>query len=107
MKCPSCKEAVLSMSERNGIEIDFCPECRGVWLDRGELDKIIAKAVAEQESQIKSELRSAGTNSSQETAYQPSYQPSYQNTDLRQGEQFRKNPYGYKRKKSFLEDLFD
>ncbi|WBU38975.1 TFIIB-type zinc ribbon-containing protein [Homoserinibacter sp. YIM 151385] len=43
MKCPT-DSATLVMSERNGIEIDYCPECRGVWLDRGELDKIIERA---------------------------------------------------------------
>ena len=42
MKCPVCKDATLLMSERQGVEIDYCPECRGVWLDRGELDKLIA-----------------------------------------------------------------
>lgn len=41
--CPRCG-AVLTMSERNGIEIDYCPQCRGVWLDRNELDKIIERA---------------------------------------------------------------
>ena len=41
MLCPVCKTQALGMSERQGIEIDFCPQCRGVWLDRGELDKII------------------------------------------------------------------
>ena len=45
MKCPSCKETVLTMSERNGVEIDYCPDCRGVWLDRGELDKIIERSL--------------------------------------------------------------
>lgn len=44
MKCPVCKEANLMMTERQGIEIDYCPECRGVWLDRGELDKFIEHA---------------------------------------------------------------
>ncbi|MBI3343411.1 MAG: zf-TFIIB domain-containing protein [Gammaproteobacteria bacterium] len=44
MKCPVCKEANLVMTERQGIEIDYCPECRGVWLDRGELDKFIEHA---------------------------------------------------------------
>lgn len=43
MKCPN-DSATLVMSERHGIEIDYCPECRGVWLDRGELDKIIDRA---------------------------------------------------------------
>ena len=41
MKCPVCKDTTLLMSERQGVEIDYCPECRGVWLDRGELDKLI------------------------------------------------------------------
>ena len=44
MKCPVCKEVNLVMTERQGIEIDYCPECRGVWLDRGELDKFIEHA---------------------------------------------------------------
>jgi Zn-finger nucleic acid-binding protein len=43
MKCP-IDESVLSVSSRDGVEIDFCPQCRGVWLDRGELDKIIERA---------------------------------------------------------------
>ncbi|RZI71727.1 MAG: hypothetical protein EOP38_31190, partial [Rubrivivax sp.] len=43
MPCPACK-VDLVMSERQGIEIDYCPQCRGVWLDRGELDKIIARS---------------------------------------------------------------
>ena len=43
MKCPVCKNITLLMSERNGIEIDYCPECRGIWLDRGELDKLLEK----------------------------------------------------------------
>lgn len=46
MKCPT-DSATLVMSERSGVEIDYCPECRGVWLDRGELDKIIDRAEAE------------------------------------------------------------
>lgn len=41
MKCPVCSNVDLTMSERQGVEIDYCPKCRGVWLDRGELDKII------------------------------------------------------------------
>ena len=41
MKCPTCADAPLVMTERSGIEIDYCPTCRGVWLDRGELDKIL------------------------------------------------------------------
>ena len=43
MKCPNC-EVPLVMTERSGVEIDYCPQCRGVWLDRGELDKIIDRS---------------------------------------------------------------
>jgi Zn-finger nucleic acid-binding protein len=45
MKCPVC-DVALSISSREGVEIDFCPQCRGVWLDRGELDKVIERASA-------------------------------------------------------------
>ncbi|MCM2265530.1 MAG: zf-TFIIB domain-containing protein [Desulfuromonadales bacterium] len=47
MNCPACPTANLIMTERQGVEIDYCPECRGVWLDRGELDKIIERANAQ------------------------------------------------------------
>ena len=43
MKCPVCKDVTLLMSEKRGIEIDYCPECRGIWLDRGELEKLMEK----------------------------------------------------------------
>lgn len=46
MKCPT-DDTVLSISERSGIEIDWCPSCRGVWLDRGELDKLIERVAPE------------------------------------------------------------
>lgn len=52
MKCPACGET-LTMSERQGVEIDFCPTCRGVWFGRGELDKILereARVVGEEPS---------------------------------------------------------
>lgn len=50
MKCPSCEE-LLVMTERQGVEIDYCPKCRGVWLDKGELDKIIEKSTAVESNQ--------------------------------------------------------
>ena len=45
MKCPTC-DVALAITDRQGIEIDYCPQCRGVWLDRGELDKLIERASA-------------------------------------------------------------
>lgn len=47
MLCPTCAVALV-MSERQNIEIDYCPSCRGVWLDRGELDKIIERSVEQE-----------------------------------------------------------
>ena len=44
MRCPVCESTDLAISSREGVEIDYCPQCRGVWLDRGELDKIIDRA---------------------------------------------------------------
>lgn len=50
MKCPNCDETLV-MTERQGIEIDYCPKCRGVWLDNGELDKIIERSASNQSGQ--------------------------------------------------------
>jgi uncharacterized protein len=50
MKCPVCNDTQLVMAERQGIEIDYCPQCRGVWLDRGELDKLIERSTVVPES---------------------------------------------------------
>jgi Zn-finger nucleic acid-binding protein len=47
MKCPVCTEPDLVMTDRQGVEIDYCPKCRGVWLDRGELDKIIERSAVQ------------------------------------------------------------
>lgn len=49
MKCPVCTSVNLVMTDRQGVEIDYCPQCRGVWLDRGELDKIIERSAVVQQ----------------------------------------------------------
>lgn len=54
MQCPVCKDVHLLIAERLGIEIDYCPRCRGVWLDRGELDKLIERAVQEETAAMRS-----------------------------------------------------
>ncbi len=46
MQCPTCNVSLM-MTDRQGIEIDYCPQCRGIWLDRGELDKIIERSSVE------------------------------------------------------------
>jgi Zn-finger nucleic acid-binding protein len=47
MQCPVCDQIDLLMTERQGVEIDYCPKCRGAWLDRGELDEIVARSAGQ------------------------------------------------------------
>ena len=97
MTCPVCA-VPLTMSERQNVEIDYCPQCRGVWLDRGELDKIIERAAAEAAPPPPLQAEPP----SQSYAPQPSYAPPPQQ------QHYGHDPrYKYKRKKSFLEELFD
>lgn len=51
MQCPQCTKINLVMTERQGIEIDYCPQCRGVWLDRGELDELIERNAPSREDE--------------------------------------------------------
>jgi len=69
MKCPVCSDARLVISDRQGIEIDYCPECRGVWLDRGELDKIIERSSLPTASQRPSYNDRDSTKRQSEEAY--------------------------------------
>jgi len=94
MVCP-VDGATLTMSERQGIEIDYCPTCRGVWLDRGELDKIIER------SQAAEGLGAAGTRGVQPVHQSPQEQYYGDDASYRQSGQ-----RGYRRK-SFLSELFD
>jgi uncharacterized protein len=108
MNCPVCTTVNLVMSERQGIEIDYCPQCRGVWLDRGELDKIIEKSILATPS-LKSEAPAYQTAPAQrppQPGYQP--QPSYQPHHPDYSQRHPQDGY-YKRKKreGFLSDLFD
>jgi uncharacterized protein len=86
MKCPICIEANLVMTDRQGIEIDYCPQCRGVWLDRGELDKIIER-------------------SQRDSAYAPPQQPQPRSgcDDKHAFGHGRNSP----RRGGFFKDLFD
>jgi uncharacterized protein len=86
MRCPT-DETTLVMSERSGIEIDYCPTCRGVWLDRGELDKIIDRSMVQPARQA---------------VPQPAPQRDYQPGHHQQQPYYKK-----KRKESWLSELFD
>ena len=91
MLCPVCKTTLL-MSERSGIEIDYCPSCRGIWLDRGELEKLIERSAV------------APTRTQPEPPRHP--QPNDDDSDYD-----RRSPPGhpprYKKRESWLGELFD
>jgi Zn-finger nucleic acid-binding protein len=99
MQCP-IDGSQLVMTDRSGVEIDYCPQCRGVWLDRGELDKIIERSAP---------AAATAAPPPQPRGYGDRERPTAQNTDYGRRDQ----PYGsddhHKRKKrgGFLEDLFD
>ena len=103
MQCPT-DATTLVMSERSGIEIDYCPQCRGVWLDRGELDKIVERSVPQ-----------AGPAPSAPRPSEPLHSGGGQSPWAPGG--YTHGGYGhggqgqggkpYKKRKSWLEDIFD
>ena len=114
MSCPVCR-VPLAMSDRQGIEIDYCPQCRGVWLDRGELDKIIERSAPSPESSSGRPQPSEplhphggrnpwdGSNLTHGGAGHGSAHAGGQGPGYNQG-------YGgkpYKKRKSWLDEIFD
>jgi len=111
MQCPVCR-VPLSMSDRQGIEIDYCPQCRGVWLDRGELDKIIERSAPQQQPAASappprqpSALPPQGGGQSP-WASGGHDQGGYGHSGYGQGG-YGHHGKPYKRRKSWLEDIFD
>ncbi len=98
MKCPTCTNTDLLMTDRQGVEIDYCPQCRGVWLDRGELDKIIERTTPSLSKVPEQQYRAPEHNKSQEK-YGHGHNSSH---DSHRGHE---NPF--KKKKSSLSDFFD
>lgn len=95
MKCPRCPETDLLMAERQGVEIDYCPKCRGVWLDRGELDKIVERSFQ----------APAGSGGQHEAR-------SYERRDYEHGHDGHHHKehnqhYGHRKHKSWLSEIFD
>lgn len=99
MQCPVCPDAALTMSERSGIEIDYCPKCRGVWLDRGELDKIIDRASASSATPAAAAAAAPPPPQHAQPYRPPPYPPQRRHDD----------DYHYRKKKrsGFLGELFD
>lgn len=96
MKCPSCPDATLAMTDRQGVEIDYCPSCRGVWLDRGELDKLIERASTAPGAQAPAAAPHPGA---------PQQRPDFVDSDYgHHGGQGHARGY---RRKSWLSEIFD
>ena len=96
MKCPNCVSAALVMSERQGVEIDYCPQCRGVWLDRGELNKLLERATTQASAQPPFQAPQQRPERYQDSSYLPrQYEQSYGSN--------KKHYY----KKSWLSEIFD
>src|SRR5687768_18537269 len=91
MLCPACR-VDLVMSDRQGVEIDYCPRCRGVWLDRGELDKIIERSDRD-DDRDRDRQRGGGGGGDQ-----------YRDDRRPYGGDYQGKPY---KKKSFWHELFD
>ncbi|TPW74515.1 zf-TFIIB domain-containing protein [Schumannella soli] len=122
MRCPN-DETTLVMSERNGIEIDYCPDCRGVWLDRGELDKIIERAAPEAPAAAAPTVApvAAAAPVQQAPVAQPVYDPRYdagydrRYDDRRDDRRYDNRGYDpryggqqpHRKKKNWLSELFD
>lgn len=98
MLCPTCK-IPLTMSERQGIEIDYCAQCRGIWLDRGELDKLIERSQLEEvRPQAPEPRRDAPFREKEYREPGKSYREGYSDGH---------GTYPRKHKRSFLSDLLD
>lgn len=88
MKCPNCGETLL-MTDKKGVEIDYCPNCRGIWLDKGELEKIMERT-------------------SDHYSHRENYESDYRKYQYGDDDHYKHNPHHHhKKKKSFLSDFFD
>jgi hypothetical protein len=102
MRCPVDGETLV-MADRSGVEIDYCPKCRGVWLDRGELDKIIERAAGTMPAPAPAP-RAADAPVSMPRPAEP---PRRRDRDDDDDDDRRRDGYRSRRRESFLGDLFD
>jgi Zn-finger nucleic acid-binding protein len=111
MKCPVDGETDLVMTERAGVEIDYCPKCRGVWLDRGELDKILERSRGETTAPPAQPAAAAPPPQfpNQIPGYQHSPYSTRRHDDdaLRHDRRYEDDYYKRKKRKSLLDDIFD
>jgi Zn-finger nucleic acid-binding protein len=107
MQCP-VDGTMLVMADRSGVEIDYCPKCRGVWLDRGELDKIIEKATPPAAPVAPVSMTEPRRADPPRYAEQPRYAEEPRRDDYRRRDDDDDYKYGRKkRREGFLGELFD
>lgn len=126
MLCPHCKTE-LKIADRQGIEIDYCPQCRGVWLDRGELDKILDRSAAVAPAQAPGGYQQAPGGYAQAPGGYPQAPQGYRRHDDDDDDDDDRRRYGHpgyakpaygqpgydqrgyprRRRESWLSDLFD
>lgn len=103
MKCPLDTDTDLVMTERSGVEIDYCPKCRGVWLDRGELDKLIERA----SGPASAPAAPAAPVAAAPAAPQPGIAPPPLRRLGSSPDSYDAYGYGKKRRGSLLKEIFD
>ena len=81
MICPVCKDKELVMADRKGVEIDYCPSCRGIWLDRGELDKLIERS-EEEFTNYKPQAKMDDRNYTDQKKYEHGYNKHYKKKSI-------------------------
>src|SRR5690606_35820776 len=96
MKCPNCNETLL-MTVRQNVEIDYCPQCSGIWLDKGELDKLLEYSA--QNTDVNYNRNQSFDNERRNHPQEYDRDDRYSDRDS--------YPQHRKKKKSFLSDLFD
>jgi len=106
MKCPVCNENLV-MSERQGVEIDYCPQCRGVWLDRGELDKILEKSVSYSDPHQSPAYQQPQRPPLQQSHYKDQHPHDYDHKNYNHDKDYNPNQQHHKKKESWLGDIFD
>lgn len=100
MKCPNCNETLL-MTERSRVEIDYCPNCRGIWLDKGELDKLLEFSANQTGSSSSSEVNQHQYDDRDRRSY------GDDRSEDRHQQTRHDSRYPPKKKKSFLSDFLD
>jgi Zn-finger nucleic acid-binding protein len=116
MKCPVCTNIELKMTDRQGVEIDYCPDCRGIWLDRGELDKIIEKSYAQapqpqqaapQQTTQQPQYQHGGESNPFQKKHHDEHNPFYNKHHDKHYNEHGGGPQGQHQKKSWLSEIFD